>query len=87
MHVVGDVFAQRGHSANCYVVYPGNTPENHPPYRSVHDPFKTASGVQSAGPWDPWVLVVENSGLFAQCAPSARCAPIVAIVQRILAAL
>ena len=25
-----------------------------PPYRSVHDPFKTASGVQNSGPWDPW---------------------------------
>ena len=23
--------AQRGHSANYYAVYPGNTPENHPP--------------------------------------------------------
>ena len=28
---MGGVFAQRGHSANYYVVYPGNTPENHPP--------------------------------------------------------
>ena len=27
----GGVFAQRGHSAHYYVVYPGNTPENHPP--------------------------------------------------------
>ena len=27
----GNVFAQRGHSANYYVVYPGNTPEHHPP--------------------------------------------------------
>ena len=25
------VFAQRVHSANYYTVYPGNTPENHPP--------------------------------------------------------
>ena len=27
----GGVFAQRTHSANYYGVYPGNTPENHPP--------------------------------------------------------
>ena len=27
---LGSVFAQRGHSANYYIVYPGNTPENHP---------------------------------------------------------
>ena len=37
-------FSQRAHSANHYAVYPGNTPANHPPYRSVHDPFNTASG-------------------------------------------
>ena len=29
-------------------------PRKPPPYRSVHDPFKTASGVQNSGPWDPW---------------------------------
>ena len=40
------------------------TPCKPPPYRSVHDPFKTASGVQNSGPWDPW-LPVENSRLFA----------------------
>ena len=28
---LGGVFAQRAHSANSYVVYPGNTPENQPP--------------------------------------------------------
>ena len=27
---LGGVFAQRAHSATSYVVYPGNTPENHP---------------------------------------------------------
>ena len=62
----GGVFGQRAHSANYYVVYPGNTPENHPPDRSVHDPFKTASAVQKSGPWDPWLPVVKNSRLFAQ---------------------
>ena len=29
-------------------------PSKPPPYRSMHDPFKTASGVQNSGPWDPW---------------------------------
>ena len=31
---------------------PGTPLHTPPPYRSVHDPFKTASGVR--GPWDPW---------------------------------
>ena len=53
--------AQRGHSANYYGVYPGNTPCKPPPYRGMHDPFKTASGVQTSGPRDPWLPVVENS--------------------------
>ena len=44
-----------------------------PPYRSVHDPVKT--GVQSSGPWDPWLPVVENSRLSTQRGHSARCAP------------
>ena len=46
-----------------------------PPYRSVHDPSKIASGVLSSGPWDPWLPVVKNSRLFAQRTHSARCAP------------
>ena len=41
----------------------------------MHDPFKTASGVQNPGPWDPWLPVVENSRLFAQRGHSARRAP------------
>ena len=48
------------------------------PLKTTHpqkDPFKTASGVQNAGPWDPWLPVVENSQLFAQPVHSARCAP------------
>ena len=28
---IGGIFAHRAHSANYYTVYPGNTPENHPP--------------------------------------------------------
>ena len=31
--------------------------------------------MQNSGPWDPWLLVVENSRLFAQRGHSARCAP------------
>ena len=69
------VVAQRGHSANYYGVHPGNTPCKPPPYRSVHDPFKTASGVLSSGPWDPWLPAVENSRLFEQRGHGARCAP------------
>ena len=30
-HPKGAFSKQRAHSANYYVVYPGNTPENHPP--------------------------------------------------------
>ena len=46
-----------------------------PTHRVMHDQFKTASGVQNSGPWDPWLSGVENSRLFAQRAHSARCAP------------
>ena len=31
--------------------------------------------MQNSGPWDTWLLVVENSWLFAQHGYSARCAP------------
>ena len=57
------VFAQRGQ------VLRGLSREHTcktPPYRSVHDPFKTASGVHNSGPWDPWLPAVENSRLFTQ---------------------
>ena len=54
---------------------PGTPLQTTPPYRSVHDPFKTASGVQNAGPWDPWLPGVKNGRLFAQRGHSARCAP------------
>ena len=45
--------AQRGHSANYYVVYPRNTPENHPPAEGCMIISKQ-HGVQNSGPWDPW---------------------------------
>ena len=63
--------AQRGHSANYYGVHPGNTPCKPPPYRSTHDPFKTASGMRHSGPWHPWLPLVESSRLFAQRGHSA----------------
>ena len=66
-------FAQRGHSANCYVVYPGNAPKNHPPIEACMTNSKQ-HGVQILGPWDPWLPVLENSRLFAQRAYSSRCA-------------
>ena len=67
---MGGVLAQR--QLLCCPGSPGKTPANHPPYRRMHDPFKTASGVQNSGPWDPWLPGVENSRLFAQPAHSAR---------------
>ena len=54
------------HSANCYGVHPGNTPCKPPTHRRMCDPFKTASGVQSSGPWDPWLPAVEDRRLFAR---------------------
>ena len=71
---LGGAFAPRGHSANYNVVYPWNTPESLPPYRSVHDPFKTASGARNSGPWDRWLPGAKNSRLSAQRGHSARCA-------------
>ena len=71
----GGAVAQRGHSANYYGVYPGNTPGNQPPDRSMRDPFKTAPGLHNSGPWDPWLPAVENSRLFAQRGRTARCGP------------
>ena len=60
------------HSANYYVVCPGNTPGNHPPTEAVRNPFRTASGgVQDSGPWDPWLPAVEHGRRFAQRAHSA----------------
>ena len=50
---LGGVFAQRAHSANHYVVYPGNTPENHPPAEGCMINLKQ-HGVPNSGPWDPW---------------------------------
>ena len=47
----GGVFAQPVHSANYYVVSPGNTPENHSPTKACM--IQTA-WVQNSGPWDPW---------------------------------
>ena len=45
--------AQRARSTNHYVVYHGNTPENHPPTERgmIHS---TQHRVQNSGPWDPW---------------------------------
>ena len=65
----GTARAQRGHSANHYAAYPGNTPANHPPTEvcMIHSkPHR----VQNAGPWGPWLPGVENSRLFAQRAHS-----------------
>ena len=68
------VAAQRGHSANSYVVYPGGTPANHPPTEAcmIHSKQHRRCGVQDPGTrgyrW--W-----KTALFAQRGHSARCAP------------
>ena len=69
---LGAARAQCGQSANDYVVYPGNTPENHPPAEGCMINSKQ-HGVQNSGPWDPelgWM------GLLTPCAvvraPSSR---------------
>ena len=50
---VSDYMGVFSHSANHYVVYPGNTPENHPPTEACTIISKQ-HGVQNLGPWDPW---------------------------------
>ena len=47
----GGVFAQRGHSANDYVVYPGNTTENHPPTEAcmIHSKQHRGCRIQDPG--------------------------------------
>ena len=47
---LGGVFAQRGHSANCYAVYPGNIPENHPPTEACMINSKQHQGCRIQGP-------------------------------------
>ena len=49
MHM-GGVFAQRGHSANYYVVYPRNTPENHPLTDACMIHSKQHQGCRIQGP-------------------------------------
>ena len=48
MHLIpglflGGVFAQCAHSTNYYSIYPGNTPENHPPTEVCMINSKTVS--------------------------------------------
>ena len=45
------VFAQRGHSANHSVVYPGNTPDNHPPTEAcmIHSKQHRGYRIQDPG--------------------------------------
>ena len=47
----GGVFAQRGHSANYYSVYPGNTPENQPPTEAclIHSKQHLGCRIQDPG--------------------------------------
>ena len=52
----GGVFAQRKPQRQYYVVYPGNTPQNHPPAEGCMINSKQHQ-VQNSGPWDPWQAV------------------------------
>ena len=55
-NVFCEISATKGafsHSANYYVVYPGNTPENYPPTEACMINSKQ-HGVQNSGRWDPW---------------------------------
>ena len=79
---MGGVFAKRAHSVGTARAQRQSLrclsrehPCKPPRYRNMSDPFKPASGVQNSGPWDPWLLAVENSRLYAQRGHSARCAP------------
>ena len=48
---MGGIFAQRTHSANYYFVYPGNTPENHPPTEAcmIHSKQHRGCRIQDPG--------------------------------------
>ena len=83
---LGGVFAQRTHSAgtlqahrarstNYHAAFPGSTPKNHPSTKACMITSKQPE-VQDSGPWDLWLLVVENSRLFAQRTHSVRDAPL-----------
>ena len=76
------VFGTAPHIVNHYVVYPGNTPCKPPPYRSAHDPFRTALGVRNSGPWDPGLPGAGEKAGFSHSALSGlppifgfRCCP------------
>ena len=48
---MGRVFAQHGHSASYYVVYPGNNPENQPPTEAcmIHSKPHRGCRIQDPG--------------------------------------
>ena len=50
-HSAGTAWAQRGHSTNYYVVYPGNTPANHPPTEAcmIHSKQHRGCRIQDPG--------------------------------------
>ena len=48
--ILGGVFAQRGHSANYYVVCPENTPEAHPPTEGCRINSKPHQGCRIQDP-------------------------------------
>ena len=67
----GGVFAQCGYSANYHLVYPGNTPENHPPTAAGMINSKQ-HGVQNSGLWDRWQASDQKKN---PCCTSRGCTP------------
>ena len=60
--IFGELFNSEGafsHSANYCVVYPGTTPENHPPTEACMVNSKQ-HGVQNSGHWDPYQTKHKN---------------------------
>ena len=72
---LGGVFAQRAHSANCYGVYPGHTPANHPPTAAclIHSTQRRGCRAQNPGTrgYRRW-----KTAAFSRSARSAQSAPI-----------
>ena len=62
----GGVFAQRGHSADYYAVYPGSTPENHSPTEACMIHSKQHRGCRTLGPVASITLIKKIPGAPAE---------------------
>ena len=79
--LLGGVFAQRGHSANHYGVYPGNSPAKHPPTEACMIHLKQHRGcrIQDPGTRGYWRWRTADFSHSARCAPlcGVSCAGII----------